>query len=247
MGNRRRSKLDAEAARQLGQFLLREGGKVRQARRRRRWTQRRLGELTGVSQSSVSRIERGEGGALSLLVRQKAALVLGLPFTVELGRDARQEPADAGHLAVQELALRIGRAAGYRRTYEMPTKPADPSLSTDVGLIDDANRRLLLVECVNTFGNINASIRSSDRKRAEAGALAISIGHGAPYAVFSCWIVRATRRNRQPLAQYPELFAARFRGSSRRWIGALTTGSEPPAEAGLVWRERRRHARDRVA
>lgn len=179
---------------------------MRRARKRRRWTQAQLGQKVGLSQSAISKLERGLGGALSLLVWQKVALVLGLPWTLELGRDALEEPADAGHQGIQELVLRLGKVAGYRRTFELATKPSDPSRSTDAGLIDDANRRLLQVECVNLFGNINAGIRSSDRKRAEAEALAISIGHGRPYAVHLCWVVRATRRNRHLIATYPEIF-----------------------------------------
>jgi len=35
---------------------------------------------------------------------------------------------------------------------------------------DDARRILVQVECVNTFGNVNAAVRSSDRKAAEAEA-----------------------------------------------------------------------------
>ncbi len=124
---------------------------------------------------------------------------------------------------------------GRRRTYELATKPDDPRRSTDVGLIDDVARLLLLIECVNTFGNVNASIRSSDRKRAESEARGIAIGNGQPYAVRTCWVVRATRRNRLLLATYPELFATRFPGSSRGWVDALTKGQSPPYEAGLVW------------
>ena len=152
-----------------------------------------------------------------------------------MGRDSLEEPADAGQLGVQELVLRIGRRGGYRRTFELATKPSDPSRSTDVGLIDDTNRRLVQVECVNTFGNVNASIRSSDRKRAEAEELAIAMGHGDPYSVHIVWVVRATRRNRQLIATYPELFASRFTGSSRAWVEALSSGTPPPAELGLVW------------
>lgn len=180
-------------------------------------------------------MERGTGGSLSLELWQQVAIVLALPFEITLGRDVLEEPVDAGHLAVQELVLRIGRLAGYRRTYELPTKPSDPSLSSDVGLTDDANRRLVQVECVNTFGNINAAIRSSDRKRSEADAMAVAVGHGQPYAVHQVWVVRATRRNRAPLSRYPEVFAARFTGSSKAWVQALTTGSPPPNEPGLVW------------
>jgi transcriptional regulator with XRE-family HTH domain len=215
--------------------MLREGAKVRRARRRRGWSQTQLGARLGLAQSTVSDLEIGDGGGLSLVVWQQVALVLGMPLDITLGRDALEEPADAGHLGIQELILRLGRATGRRRTFELATKPADPQRSTDVGLIDDPGRQLIQVECVNTFGNVNASIRSSDRKRAEAEALAISIGQGTPYAVHQCWVVRATRRNRQLLATYPEIFASRFPGSSRGWVEALSAGKTPPTYAGLVW------------
>lgn len=216
-------------------MLQREGAKARHARKRRGWTQAELGARVGLSQSSISRLERGDGGSLSVETWQRAAIALDMPMTLELGRDPKEEPADAGHLAIQELVLRLGRGAGYRRTFELPTRPTDPTRSTDVGLLNASARRLVQVECVNTFGNINASIRSSDRKRAEAEALAISIGHGRAFAVHGCWVVRASRRNRQLLATYPELFASRFPGSSRAWVTALTTGSDPPTDPGLVW------------
>jgi hypothetical protein len=48
-------------------------------------------------------------------------------------------------------------------------------------------------------------------------------------------VVRATARNRALLARYPEVFAARFPGSSARWVRALTTGEAPPGQPGLVW------------
>lgn len=224
-----------KARRALQPALVREGVKLRQARKRRRWTQRDLGSRTGLAQSTISDLERGHGGSLSLEVWQQVALVLDLPLDVKLGRDALEAPADAGHLDVQELVLGLGRKSGYGRTFELATKPSDPSLSTDVGLTDDTNRRLIQVECVNTFGNINAAIRSSDRKRAEAEALAVAIGHGTSYSVHQVWIVRATRRNRALLGRYPELFAARFTASSRAWVVALTQGGAPPPQLGLVW------------
>jgi transcriptional regulator with XRE-family HTH domain len=194
-----------------------------------------LARRTGVSPSTISAVERGDGGTLSLELWQQVALVLYLPLKLEIGRDLMEEPVDAGHLRVQELVLRLGRATGRRRNFELATKPDDPRRSTDVGLIDDVARLLLLIECVNTFGNVNASIRSSDRKRAEVDALGIAIGNGDPFAVRTCWVVRATRRNRLLLATYPELFGTRFPGSSRGWVDALTQGKSPPTEPGLVW------------
>ena len=231
----RRTQVELEAHRELSAVLRREGRKVRAARRRRRWTQTELGRRSDLAQTTVSKIERGEGGSLSLESWQQVALVLGLPLDLSLGRDALEEPVDAGHLAIQELVLRLARPLGFGRTFELPTKPSDPIYSTDVGLRDDHRRVLVQVECWNTFGNVNASIRSSDRKRAEAEALAVAIGNGAEYAVRQVWVVRATRRNRALLARYPQIFASRFTGSSKAWVSALTKGTPPPAEPGLVW------------
>jgi transcriptional regulator with XRE-family HTH domain len=235
MGNRKRRAIDFEARRRLAEQMAREGGKIRAARKRRRLRQADLGARAGLSQTMISKIELGKGGALSLVAWQRLAIVLDLPLRFELGRDRLEEPRDAGHLAIQELVLRLGRATGRRRTFELATKPSDPSRSVDVGLIDDAQRVLIRVECVNSWGDIGASIRSSDRKRAEAEALAIAIGAGTPFAVRECWVVRATRRNRELVARYPELFATRFPGSSRAWTAALVAGAQPPYDRGLVW------------
>ena len=63
----------------------------------------------GLSQTMISEIELGNGGALSLVAWQRLAIVLDLPLHFELGRDPLEEPRDAGHLAIQELVLRLGR------------------------------------------------------------------------------------------------------------------------------------------
>jgi transcriptional regulator with XRE-family HTH domain len=235
MGTRRRSSGAVQSRRTLQPVLSREGQKVRKARKRRRWTQRQLGARVGLAQPTISDIERGHGGSLSLEAWQQVALVLQLHLELTLGRDPLEEPADAGHLGIQELVLRLGRQIGVNRTFELANRPANPQLSTDVGLTDDVNRRLIQVECVNVFGNVNASIRSSDRKRAEAEELAVAIGHGKPYAVHQVWVVRATRRNRELLSRYPELFATRFPGSSLACVDALAKGTKPPDAPGLVW------------
>lgn len=161
---------------------------------------------------------------------------------IELRRDSQEEPADAGHLAIQELVLRLGRA-GYRGGFEVPTRPSDPRRSSDVGLRDDRRRILILVECWNTFGDLGAAVRSTNRKLAEAAELAVAVGGDRPHRVAGCWVVRDLERNRRLVASYPELFASRFPGPSVLWVRALAGPSgqglgsrpEPPAELGLVW------------
>ncbi len=235
MSGRRRTNLAVEADRRNREQLARIGLVVRDARVVRRLTQQELGARTGLGRMTISRAELGRGGGLTIDAWQRIGLALGMPVVVAFQRDPRAETVDAGHLALQELVLRLGRAVGYRGLVELPTKPAEPWRSIDVALADDRRRRLVVVECWNTIGDVGAAARSSARKRAEASELAAA-RWGVPDAVVGMvWVVRDTRRNRAIVARYPEVFAARFPGSSLGWQRALVAGSEPPAAPGLVW------------
>jgi transcriptional regulator with XRE-family HTH domain len=241
MRRRNRTPLAADARQHNREQLSQMGLALRTSRQRRHLRLSDTAARTGLSASAISAIERGRGGTFSLDSLQLVAMASGRRLEVRLSSDAQAEPADAGHLAIQELVLRLGRAAGFGRRFELPTKPADLARSSDVGLRDDRRRLLLLVECWNTIGDVGAAARSSDRKRAEAEQLAVAIGPlreddtVEPYRVRACWVIRATARNRALVARYPEVFATRFPGSSARWVAALTDGADPPELPGLVW------------
>jgi transcriptional regulator with XRE-family HTH domain len=227
--------LAAEARRRNQQQLSGLGRQVRDARHRRRLTQQELADAAGISRSSGGRIERGQGGGQTLDTWQRVAMAVGTPLVVKLQRDPLEDAADAGHLAMQELLLGLGRRTGRGRSFELPTRPAEPWRSTDVCLRDDPRRVLILCECWNSFGDIGAAARASMRKVAEAESLATVIGGDRPYRVASCWVVRDTGRNRALVRRYPEVFAARFPGSSRAWVSSVANGSDAPVEPGLVW------------
>ena len=54
--------------------------------------------------------------------------------------------------------------------------------------------------------------------------------------VAGCWVVRATRRNRQLVREHATLFAARFPGSGQRWLASLEHPEvSMPERAGLLW------------
>ncbi len=235
MGTRIRTRLAADAARANRQQLARLGEDVRASRIRRRLTQATLGARVGLSQSAISRAERGLGGGLTMDAWQRIAIGVGTTLRASLPRDAMTDVADAGHLAMQERVLRLGRAAGYRGLVELPTRPAEPWRSIDVALVDDASRRLLVVECWNSIGDIGGAARTSSRKEAEAEDLATARWGERPHAVGLVWVVRTTARNRALVARYPEVFTARFPGSSAGWVRALTVGADPPTQPGLVW------------
>jgi len=231
----RRSALAAEAARRNREQLARLGGEIRAARLRRRLTQSALGERVGLAQTTMSAIELGLGGGLTLDTWQRTAVALDLPLRLDLGRDPMAGVRDAGHLAIQELVLRTGRRAGFDGHFELATRPADPHRSIDVGLRNDRLRILILIEAWNTFGDLGASVRSFDRKLAEAEDLATAIWGERSHAVAGCWVVRATRANRTLIARYPELFATRFPASSLAWMATLATGQSLPSQPGLLW------------
>ena len=241
MARLKRSAAATEAKRVNLEQLSRLGSEVRTSRRRRHLRQADVAARVGIHRSSVSRIETGHGGAFALDTWQLLSIAVGRRLIVGLTADPRVEPADAGHLAIQELVLRLGRVAGFQRTFELPTRPAEPARSADVGLRDNRRGLLVLVECWNSIGDVGAAARASERKRAEAEALAVAIaplardGTPLPYLVRVCWVVRATARNRALVARYPEVFAVRFPGSSTGWASALTTGVAPPEQPGLVW------------
>jgi transcriptional regulator with XRE-family HTH domain len=235
MPTRVRTRLADEAQRANRAQLVQAGGIVREARRRRHLTQAQLGSRVGLSQAAISRAELGHGGGLTLDAWQRIAIALHMPMRLTFQRDPLAETADAGHLAMQELVLRQGRACGYERSFELATKPNDPWRSIDVGLIDDRRRRLLVCECWNTLGDVGAAARTSARKTVEAEALAVARWGESAHRVGLVWIVRATAANRALVARYPEVFGTRFPGSSAGWVAALSVGSEPPAQPGLVW------------
>jgi transcriptional regulator with XRE-family HTH domain len=230
----RRPRLAIDAERRSREQQARIGAEIQSMRERRGWTRVELAARAGLGRMVESRLERGLGH-VDLDALQRIAISLGRPLLVSFGgRDPSEPTADAGHLAIQELVLRLGHAAGYSGSFELPTRPTEPWRSVDVGLASDARRLLILSECWNTIGDVGAAARSSSRKRAELQDLATA-RWGKAVQVGLVWVVRASARNRALVARYPEVFASRFPGSSRAWVEALTSGSRPPSEPGLVW------------
>ena len=233
MPGSRRPRLDVEAERRRRERLARLGGELREIRHRRSWTQQNLADRAGLGRMIINRLERGVG-SIDIDGLERIAIALGVPLNLGFARDPRTDVADAGHLAMQELVLRLGRRSGYEAAFELSTKPAEPWRSIDVVLTNEARHRMLCVECWNTIGDVGAAARSSTRKVAELEAMAVG-RWGEDASTGLVWVVRATARNRAVVERYPEVFASRFRGSSQRWTVALSQGGDPPTEPGMVW------------
>ncbi len=187
-------------------------------RERRGWSRTELARRAGIGRMVESRIERGETN-LDIDALHRIGLAMDRPLLVTFGRDMLDGPADAGHLGMQELVLRLGRPAGFVGSFELPTRSNEPWRSVDVGLIDEAGaadhpRRVLEhVRGRRSRGAIDQSkavgARSDERgplgtwhRRRRRGERRGSRGRGGA-AVGSVWVVRATARNRALIQRYP--------------------------------------------
>lgn len=207
------------------------GGTVRASRRARHLTLEALAARIGISRARLAEIERGEGGGAPIATWIALGIALERPLAVSFSRPLHEPrgTADAGHLDVQEHLLRLARATGRPGTFELPTRPSDPARSTDVGIRDVRHGARILAECWNTFGDLGAAVRATNRKTAEAAAT------WPADRIASVWVVRASAANRRLLARYPHIIEAAFPGPSRAWLRALRDGTSPPSTTGLVW------------
>jgi transcriptional regulator with XRE-family HTH domain len=208
------------------------GGQAREARRQKGWSLGQLARRVGLSTARLSEIERGLGTRASLETWVALGIALERPlaigFTRPLGQGAKAVD-DGGHLEIQDHLLRLARGTGRPGTFEVPTRPTDPSRSTDVGIRDPATHTRILAECWNSFGDFGAAVRATQRKHFEATAAS------PEDRIATVWVVRATATNRALIARYPGIIDAAFPGSSRRWVKALTAGGPPPRQPGFVW------------
>jgi transcriptional regulator with XRE-family HTH domain len=199
-----------------------------------------VADRAGVSQSWISRMERGKGGSASLETWAAAAAAVGEQLVGFLERaPGADRPRDYEHLKRQELIVATTRAGGWRA---LPEESVDDdwtrSRSVDVALLRAVRREAAVVEVIDVFDDVGAAKRNLDGKLA---ALDRRLTHArdltmATWRVQGLLVVRGTRRNRALVREFGALFAASFPDGSLAWLRALTDPAAPmPNEAGFVW------------
>lgn len=224
MSRVRRTDAEVQAARESARIGATLGSDLQRTRKRRRITQKALGERIGLGQGRISELEGGHGATAPLETWIALGIAIDRPLAVSFSRDIQpDDPRDAGHLAAQELVLRLARQHGRRADFELPTRPLDPARSIDV-------------EIWNRLDDLGAAARATTRKGAEAeGPAVLAARDGPPYRVAICWLLVDTAANRRLVARYPEILERRFPGSSLGWVRCLADGAPPPNAPGLAW------------
>jgi transcriptional regulator with XRE-family HTH domain len=225
MARRSRRSARTIGAREANAIAANLGRELLRTRHRRRLTQAELGDRVGVSQAEISGLEAGSGARTSIETWVAIGIALDRPIAVSFSRDVSEPLQDAGHLAAQELVLRLATAAGSRGTFEAAANRINPMHSTDVRL-DRADGMTILIEIWNRLDDLGAAVRSSDRKLADLTS------SGSPAA--SCWLLVDTAANRAIVRRYPAIFRARFPGSSVGWVRAISSGAVCPRRPGVA-------------
>ena len=189
------------------------GTVIRSVRLKRRWRQLDLAARAGVSTSTISRVERGHPGSLSLHTIR--AIGAALDVRVELIGRWRSGDLDrllnARHSALHDDVARMFRD-------RLPDWILAPEVSFSVygerGIIDivawhPGRRALLIIELKTDIADVNELVGTFDRKRRLAWAVAKERGWD-PATVSGWVIVAAGRTNRTRIAAHGAMLRAAF-------------------------------------
>ena len=222
------------------------GDALEEARKAAGLTQAEVGRRSGLAQTSISLLERGEASGVSLRTWVRAASVIGVTVKAYLaGVSSAGRPMDAVHLRTQELIARTGLEGGWASMPELAIDDAARgSRSLDLWLerrAMDGGIEVIAFEVMDWFEDVGARFRDWDRRiervrQLAAGTRSVEGPDGLRLPIVAgCWVVRDTRRNRELLRDHATLFAARFPGSGRALLDALTSGTPLVPECSLVW------------
>lgn len=219
------------------------GTAVRQARHAAKLTQSEVAARAGLTQTSISLLERGRGTGAGLETWSVVAVALGEQLAAFLEHaSGADQPRDIEHIRRQSALITIASRGSWQGLPEFAVDPGSPrSRSIDVALIRPATREAIVAEIWDWFDDVGAGLRSLDGK---VTALQLRLAHGpnpgaGSWVVRSLYVVRSTKRNHELLNKLGPVFAARFGGSSHAWLSALTDPEQrlPPGD-GLLWSDR---------
>ena len=153
---------------------VRLGLSIRALRRRRRWTQDQLGRSAGLSDSAISRVERGGADRLSVRALSRIADQLGARLTLHVmwqGEDL-DRLLDRDHAHLVDAMIRRLELSGWTAIPEMTFRIGPERGSIDIFARHPMGDQLLVVEVKSVVPDIQAMLSSLDRKARLASSIA---------------------------------------------------------------------------
>jgi transcriptional regulator with XRE-family HTH domain len=242
--SRNRAVVGPSAERHATELAQRLGAALKDARHRAGLTQAIAARRAGLKQSTWSRLEVDRDPGYTLLTWDRAAFAVDARLDAFIrGGSSSDKPRDAVHLKAQELIIRTSRPGGW---IALPEEKIDREARTSRAADVLLHRRpplptpaeYALMEVIDWFADVGAPMRDWSRRLEAVDRYGLArMRPDDPLPRWSgCWVVRATRRNRDLIAEHRNLFRSRFHGSGPAWLRALTDIRVPlPAEPSLLW------------
>jgi transcriptional regulator with XRE-family HTH domain len=232
----RRTPRQAAADRRSAEVAGRLGRMLKDARRTAGMRQVDAASIAGLAQTTWSRLETGADGRFTLATWSRAAMAVGSDMDAYLKRtSAASQPRDAVHLRHQELVIRTALGGGWRALPEQQLD-ADARTSRAADVLLRRGREYALIEVWDWLSDVGGALRDFDRRLSALERYAIArMTDDAPPTTGGCWVMRATVRNRQLVAEHRHLFSSRFPGLSSGWLDALTEGGVMPEQSAILW------------
>jgi transcriptional regulator with XRE-family HTH domain len=201
------------------------GPLFRSVRRRRGLRQIDVARMAGVTDSTISALERGSWRSVTVETLQRLAAVLDIHIRMEVwwrgGEGDRLVNRAHSHLA-ESVARFLGELPGWIVAPEVSF-----SIRGERGFIDQLGwhareRNVLVVELKTELVDVNELLGTLDRKVRLARQIAVERGWLAERV--SCWLVIPdTDTNRRHVAQHRALLRARLPEDGRRFRSFLRT------------------------
>ena len=175
-------------------------------RRRKRWSQLRLGNAIGISQSEVSRRARGALESCTVSDVERWSIALGAHLLMDLRVEGERPLTDAAHAEMQNWLAGVLRGAGWIVEPEVSFNHYGDRGRIDLLAMHLGARVLLVVEIKTRLLDAQEVIGRVDVKRRVAPIIARQRGW-SPATVLPALVLKEESTTRRRLVAHAALFA----------------------------------------
>jgi transcriptional regulator with XRE-family HTH domain len=209
--------------------FVRVGRSVRALRRRRGWRQTDLARAARTSQTTIGRIERGQGDRVPPRTLDRILQALGarLRIQVDWNGEALDRLLDSEHARLVEETIGYLSRLGWECAAEVTFSIDRERGSVDILAWHAGARVLVVIEVKTVVPDVQAMLAALDRKT-RLGKLIAKARGWQPVSVGCLLVIRESRTSRRRVEAHGLTFAAELpqRGVAvRRWLANPAPGS----------------------
>lgn len=210
------------------------GAVIRAVRRRLGLRQRDLAERAGVSQQTVSVIERGHLEAVDLATLRRVCAVLEIDISIapRWRGPELQQLLDSGHASVVEAVVEDLRQAGWAVEVEWTFNHFGERGSVDVLGWHPGRQAVVVIEVKTRIVDLQDLLGMLDRKVRIAGAVLPAERGWRPSSIARIVVLPDATASRAAVGRHRATFAAALPDRTvavRRWLG------DPVGDLRAVW------------